>query len=505
MSSSIENIRWISTSLDSITEFVIGGDWGKDPIEKLPADYVQVACIRGSEYKNWRKEKGAKAAIRQIKQSSLEKRQLRKGDILLEISGGGPDQPVGRTVIVDDEALKISPALPKICSNFMRLLRLKDMVDKRFINYYLYQFYISGEVINYQGGSNNLRNLKFKEYAAIEIPLAPLIEQQKIADILDTLFLHHDNLNERLDKIPVLLKQFRERILNQAVTGELTKEWREENVQIENAEKLLIRIQSFRESWANSETTNATREAKKISSKLPNHKFELPQKKIPNTWAYSSLLNSCLLVIDCHNKTAPYEDKGIYLVRTSNIKKGKIIFDNIRYVSPKTYEFWSKRCNPSSGDIIFTREAPIGEAAIIPKDTKICLGQRTMLFRPAEELLSSKYILYSLLSPEMINQVNGKAIGSGVKHLRVGDVESLVIAIPPLKEQEEIIKRVDALFSSIDKIEKYYLELKSQIQQLPQNILEKAFSGTLVKQDGKDEPASALLERIFKRKNAKDK
>ena len=85
---------WVKTELQSLISFVIGGDWGKDLIIE-DEDYDVVYCIRGAEFKNWNEDKGRTASLRKVKSSSINKRKLYVGDILLEISGGGPEQPVG--------------------------------------------------------------------------------------------------------------------------------------------------------------------------------------------------------------------------------------------------------------------------------------------------------------------------------------------------------------------------------------------------------------------------
>jgi hypothetical protein len=90
---------WTIAKLDDIVSFALGGDWGKDP-DELADGMTRVRVVRGTEFKTWRKDKGASAAERCIKVSSLEKRRLEKDDLVLEVSGGGPHQPVGRTVLI---------------------------------------------------------------------------------------------------------------------------------------------------------------------------------------------------------------------------------------------------------------------------------------------------------------------------------------------------------------------------------------------------------------------
>ncbi len=101
--------HWKYIRLENLCDFVIGGDWGKDPNLSYPG-FVEVYCIRGSEIREWSKDKGNTAVIRKIASSSLEKRELKEGDILVEISGGGPDQPVGRIVFIDNSYSKTNYA-----------------------------------------------------------------------------------------------------------------------------------------------------------------------------------------------------------------------------------------------------------------------------------------------------------------------------------------------------------------------------------------------------------
>jgi len=132
--------NWNFTPLEQQLEFVIGGDWGKD--EKYKDDNYKFAyCIRGSEIKKWDEEKGITASLRKVKKSSLESRKLKVGDILVEISGGGPDQPVGRTVLIDKAALSFKSDIPKICTNFLRLIRPVSEINSTYLNYFLKLFY----------------------------------------------------------------------------------------------------------------------------------------------------------------------------------------------------------------------------------------------------------------------------------------------------------------------------------------------------------------------------
>jgi type I restriction enzyme S subunit len=341
----------------------------------------------------------------------------------------------------------------------------------------------------------------------LQFPIAPLNEQKRIVARLDKIMPRIDAVKECLNKVPTIIKRFKQSVLTAAVTGKLTEKWRAEYPDVESAFELCARIKKYKKEWAIIESKKGNSEAKRALSKLKDE-THFDNDGIPKTWENRTLLDSCHLVVDCHNKTAPYQDAGVYLVRTSNIKNGKIVYENMKFVSEKTYNYWSKRCYPEPGDILFTREAPMGEAAIIPEKTKICLGQRTMLLRMPKNLLNNQYVLYCLLDPNMFKQIDEKAIGSGVHHLRVGDVETLSIPIPPLEEQTEIVRQVDKLFILADKLESHYQKAKARVDKLSQSVLAKAFCGELVvteaelaEKEGRDfESAEKLLERILKEK-----
>ncbi|MCR9080967.1 MAG: restriction endonuclease subunit S [Cyclobacteriaceae bacterium] len=433
---------WKTISLDEISKFVIGGDWGKDPDKFWGEDFVEVACIRGSEIKNWGKEKGKTASIRLIKESSLEKRELILGDLLIEISGGGPDQPVGRVVRIDEEALSHNPSLPKVGTNFLRLLRLVDEVDNSYVNYYLQYFYHSGEVVKYQGGSNNLRNLKYKEYSKINIPLAPLPEQQRIVARLDAIFGHLDMLREKLDRIPELLKNFRQQVLTKAVTGELTREWR--------------------------------------------------KGKDLGEWE-TRKMNDLILKIEAgKNFTAPeipVSDGKVGLVKISAVTWGEFDENETKTVENED------QINPNyfiqKGDFLISRANTlelVGSSVIVKKiNHQIMLSDK--VWRVHFKNQTTKWFVHRFLkSPFGRKEIESRATGNqlSMRNLSQNNFKEIDIEFPPIEEQEEIVKRIDSLFNIADKIESQYQSLKAKIEQLPQAILAKAFRGELVGQDVKE-------------------
>lgn len=474
---------WKRVTLDKISKFVIGGDWGKDPDKFWGEDFVEVACIRGSEIKNWGKEKGKTASIRLIKESSLEKRELIVGDLLIEISGGGPDQPVGRVVRIDEEALSHHPKLPKVGTNFLRLLRIVDDVDNSYVNYYLQYFYHSGEVVKYQGGSNNLRNLKYKDYSKIDIPLAPLPEQQHIVARLDAVFGHLDVLKEKLDRIPVLLKNFRQQVLTQAVTGELTKEWRE-RVNPPNAQELVEEISKTKKQFIRNKEI---RNEKKVFGISEDQKL----MSIPKGWVYIKLGELTIFINGDRGKNYPnrseyIDDNGVAFINTGHIEPdGSLDINTMNYITQEKYDSLGGG-KIRNGDLVYClRGATLGKTAVITQFNKGAIASSLVIIRPIEGI-NRWYLYYFLTSSIGRKNIRLYDNGSAQPNLSAESVRNYVIGLPSIEEQEEIVNRVDKLFGLADTIESQYQSLKAKLDQLPQAIFTKAFRGELVDQEVKE-------------------
>ena len=163
------------------------------------------------------------------------------------------------------------------------------------------------------------------------------------------------------------------------------------------------------------------------------------------------LRNISKAIVDCEHKTAPTEALGIPSIRTTDIKNGYIDLQNANKISKETYREWTKRMEPCPGDLILSREAPVGEVGIVPKGTKVCLGQRTVLIRPDCEKVVPRYLLYLLLTREMKYEMTSRAEGSIVPHLNMSDIRDLEIPVlPPLDKQRQIAHILGTLDEKIE-------------------------------------------------------
>jgi len=156
-------------------------------------------------------------------------------------------------------------------------------------------------------------------------------------------------------------------------------------------------------------------------------------------------------IIDCEHKTAPLVEQGIPSVRTTDLKNGRIILELCNRVSEETYKEWTNRLEPQPGDIILSREAPVGEVGIVPPNTKLCLGQRTVLIRLKKDQIDPRFLLYLFLTDEIRHELISRSEGSVVPHLNMSDIRSFSLPeLSPLPTQHAVARILGSLDDKIE-------------------------------------------------------
>lgn len=447
---------WVNVALEELLVFILGGDWGKEEGFEDP-EYEKVLCIRASELRNWESERGETAAVRKIKRTSLEKRELFEGDILVEISGGGPEQPVGRTVLIDKTVLSKNAATKKICTNFFRLARPTGEIDPRYLNHFLQHFYKSGRISDYQAGSNNLRNLKFNDYLQVGIPLPPLNEQKRIVTKIEKLFSELDSGIAALKTARDQLKVYRQAVLKHAFEGKLTAQWREENG-------------VARDSW-----------------------------QVEN-------VKDLALLGPSNGRSVKDRARGFPVLRLTALKNGKLDLNEFKEGDWDGEQ--AQNYIVHDGDFLFSRgngsKHLVGRGGLVTNPQfEVAFPDTIMRIRLDKAKVNPCFFSYVWESRLIRNQIEGSArTTAGIYKINQQHVKSFVLSLPSLAEQEVIAGIIEEKLSIIDM---QLIELEKQLvkaETLRQSILKKAFSGQLVPQDPSDEPASELLARIQAEKEA---
>ncbi|MGP4116318.1 restriction endonuclease subunit S [Levilactobacillus zymae] len=196
-----------------------------------------------------------------------------------------------------------------------------------------------------------------------------------------------------------------------------------------------------------------------MSEKMtPNVRF----KGFSNDWEQRKL-EDMSTITDTKHATAPTSESitNYRMIRTSNVRMGKLLITGMDYVTKSVYEEWSERIHLKSEDVVFSREAPIGEAAVIPKDNNCYfLGQRMVAIRP-NAFLNSYFLLASFLIPKFKKEVFVRnSESTTVANFGIPSIKKYKISIPKLIEQRKIGKILNSLDTTIASNQKKVNQLK---------------------------------------------
>ena len=182
---------------------------------------------------------------------------------------------------------------------------------------------------------------------------------------------------------------------------------------------------------------------------------------------FRTIRELCSVVVDCPHSTPKWTANGKIVIRNKNIKHGKIDFSSPSYTDDEHFAQRIKRAKPQPGDIIITREAPIGDVGMIPENTECCLGQRMVLLRANQSVCDNFYLLYSLQSLYVQHQISwSEGTGTTVSNLRIPHLEQIQIPYLPLEQQAKISSVLRALEEKIENNRRLNDNLLAQAQTL---------------------------------------
>ena len=178
---------------------------------------------------------------------------------------------------------------------------------------------------------------------------------------------------------------------------------------------------------------------------------------------YKTIKELCDLVVDCPHSTPTWTEHGIIVIRNNNIKNGRIDFTSPSFTDDEHFAQRIKRAVPKAGDIVITREAPMGEVGMIPEGIKCCLGQRMVLLRANERICDKHYLLYGLQSQFVQHQISwSEGTGTTVSNLRIPHLEQIRVPYVPLDQQKKISSVLYALGDKIENNRKLNDNLEQQ-------------------------------------------
>jgi type I restriction enzyme S subunit len=285
-----------------------------------------------------------------------------------------------------------------------------------------------------------------------EVPLPPLAEQKRIADKLEAVLGRVDACRARLDRVPALLKRFRQSVLAAATSGKLTEEWRMTN--------------GVNDEWESKELGSLT--------------FDGPKNGL--------------------YKSSTSYGQGVRILRIDNFYAGYTSsWEGLKRLTVSDAEL--NDFGLEVGDIVVNRVnsmSHLGKSALIRDLPEPCVFESNMMrLRLHVTQIMPEFGILVLTSVSGIGQLQQNA-KQAVNQASINqtDVKSVKVALPTLPEQQEIVRRVEELFALADRIEARLAVVRRTADRLTPAVLAKAFRGELVPQDPNDEPASVLLERL---------
>jgi type I restriction enzyme S subunit len=375
---------------------------------------------------------------------------IKNGDILV-CEGGEP----GRCAVwnLGDKKIAYQKALHRV--------RLgKTLVPNLFV-WQMRLDSLSTRIANYCTGST-IKHLPRASLLNYPVLVPPLLEQKRIANKLDSVLARVDACRDRLDRLPALLKRFRQSILAAATSGQLTEDWREANL------------------------------AKR-------------------TWNATKLESLCEAVFDgpfgSNLKSDDYTSSGVRVVRLENI--GHLNFEASKetYISDEKYQGLVKH-SLQPDDILFS--------SFVDEEVRVCLYPAKLptaainkadcfCLRPDASKCIPTYLSYRLASRATYVELKELVHGATRTRINLKQLRQYLVEIPELEEQTEIVRRVEILFAFADRLEARLTTARQQVGQLTPALLAKAFRGQLVPQDPADEPAAELLKRLAAQRAAAPK
>ncbi len=375
-------------------------------------------------------------------------------------------------------------------STEFHVVRPHDAVSRQFLFYFLVRDDFRRDAERNMTGTAGQRRVPTRYLQEAKIQLPPITEQNRIVEKIEELFTKLDAGVRSLQQARAQLKSYRRSVLKAAVEGELSREWREAHKdEVEPASELLERIlQERREKFA----------GKKYKEPISPDTSEL--RSPPDGWEWASADLLTTVITDGEHITPERSASGVPLLSARNVQNGWLSFEKVDYISEYVYETLTRRLLIMPGDVLMSCSGTVGRSCVAPENSRFALVRSVAVLKPLAEM--GRFLSYSLRSSLLQEQIHAKKTQTAQANIFQGKIRTLVFALPPLEEQRFIVEEVERRLSVVDKLEATVEASLKQANGLRQSILKRAFSGELVPQDPDDEPASTLLERIRKEREA---
>jgi len=427
---------------------------------------------------------GAFAKTRKTKFTTAPTKMCKEGDLLVCVRGS----TTGRTNISGFDAC-IGRGVAAIRSRY-------DY--QGFLNYFM--LYYRDSFYNLGTGST-FPSVSSDKIQTIPVPLPPLPEQQRIVARVEELFAQTrllaeelasartelDRLNESalarllasetleefnerwgfiaehfnlLTSAPEHIAPLRQSILELAVRGKLTRR----EAGDESAKELLKAIQEEKEKLV---------EEKKIRKEPPSMPIKEDDKPhdLPKGWEWARMSDLCYQITDGTHHTPKYLYDGIPFLSVKDVSSGYLDFSNTKFISQEEHEQLIARCKPEFGDVLLTKVGTTGIAVVVDTEKEFSIFVSIALLKFFQDKISPQYLALLINSPFVKRQSDKYTMGVGNKNLVLKYIKNFLTPLPPLAEQERIVKRVEQLLGWCDALEARLMSAEDVRERLVESVL----------------------------------
>lgn len=467
--------NWASASILTCGTFIRGVTYKKQEASttKKPG-YTRLLRANNISNRNINTEEIVYVPLHNISETQI----LQSGDILIATSSGSPS--------VVGKAAQIKNDTDMSFGAFCGVIRPYKDLNPEYIGHFFSSKQYRDRISKLARGTN-INNIKQEHFESIKIPLPPINEQRRIADKLDRVLARVDAANEHLSRVAPLIKRFRQSVLAAAFKGKLTEEFRKQ-------EELTPIYETVKRS---PEIPRPNRYNSRTDAVIPgDFALSVNQSNMiaPDGWKWLPMVDVARMESG-HTPSRSFPEYWHGNIPWIGIVDARLhhtstIEDTIQHTNNLGLENSAARLLPE-GTVCVSRTASVGYVVKMGKPMATSQDFVNWVCGPA-------------VSPDWLKWLfvaEGAALyrfGKGSTHTTIYFPEwlSLHVALPPLEEQSEIVRRVEKLFAFADHLEERLSQAQAAVQKLTPALLAKAFRGELVPQDPNDEPASELLKRL---------
>lgn len=383
---------------------------------------------------------------------------------------------LNKTAIADQEGA---------CSGELLVIRPTPAIDTRYLQYFMHGRRFVGWVTASTSGDRP--RISFETAACFVLPLAPLVEQRRIVARIDALFAEIEEGDQALRTARDGLEVLRRALLKAAVTGELTRDWRERNKLGETGQDLVDRIRA-----ENANEATSTGRGPHVRHPEPDQALNLFE--LPGGWAWARLGELTSDMEYGTSEKCAYEFDGLPVLRMGNIDFGRLDYEDLKFAPASSNVPILK-----DGDVLFNRTNSaelVGKSAVFRGERNPCSFASYLIKIRFDRVLPDLIVSWinSPFGRSWITMEKSQQVGQA--NLSGGKLKALPVPVPPTAEASVIVRRLsDARSAMSDTLALLDAEA-ADAARLRQSVLKAAFEGRLVPQDPADEPAAALLARL---------